>query len=63
MQRICVFAGSKLLSFLQRASGERFIRVTHLNILLQDTQPGQLLERFEIYAPDISSPWLGLPER
>lgn len=52
-----------LLSFLKRASDEGFIRATHLNILLQDAQPDQLLERFETYAPDISSPWLDLPGR
>jgi hypothetical protein len=51
-----------LLTFLDAAVGERFLRREHRAMVLVDDQPDRLLDRFAAYrAPDIPK-WLGREE-
>lgn len=52
-----------LLTFLRQVASAGFIHDIHLNLLMHDTKPGRLLERFEAYTPAITSKWMDLPKR
>lgn len=53
-----------MLHFLRHASTEGFIRASHLDLLLQEAEPGRLLDRFEDYTPvQATSKWSDLPAR
>lgn len=53
-----------LLSFLRHASMEGFIRAPHLDLLLHESEPGRLLDRFKSYTQvQATSKWGDLPAR
>ena len=48
-----------LTRFLEHAVHEQFVRASHREMLLVDTDPGRLLDRFDLYrAPQVTK-WLG----
>ena len=52
-----------LLAFLDHAESEAFMRREHRDMLLADTDPTRLLDRFESYEPPIVEKWIRRGER
>lgn len=47
-----------LLQMLDRAVEARFLRPEHRRMLLTDSSPETLLERMEVYTPEIAAKWI-----
>jgi uncharacterized protein (TIGR00730 family) len=47
-----------MLEFLDHAKGEGFINATHRGMLLVDTEPGHLIDRFADYRAPVVDKWL-----
>jgi uncharacterized protein (TIGR00730 family) len=52
-----------LLAFFDRQAGELFMRREHREMLLVDTDPVSLLNRFERYEPPVVEKWITRGER
>jgi len=52
-----------LLAFLDHQVSERFIRPEHLAMLIVESDPGRLLERFASYRPPAVEKWIRPGER
>lgn len=52
-----------LFAFFDRQAEERFMRVEHRQMLLVDSDPGRLLDRFAAYRPPQVSKWIAAGER
>jgi uncharacterized protein (TIGR00730 family) len=53
----------RLLDFIDWQCREAFIREEHRDMLLVDTDPGPLLDRFETYQPPVVDKWIRAGER
>jgi uncharacterized protein (TIGR00730 family) len=49
-----------LLEFLNHAVSQQFIRQPHRDMILVDTSPAGLLDRFRSYRPPEEEKWIGL---
>jgi uncharacterized protein (TIGR00730 family) len=54
---------SPLMQFLDRATGEQFVREPHRAIAHLDTDPERLLRRFDEWRPPKVEKWIGRHER
>ena len=52
-----------LLTMAQRAVSEGFLRAAHGDLLLEDGDPGRLLDRLSTYVVPIFEKWIGPTER
>ncbi len=52
-----------LLTFLDFAVAERFVKDTHRSMLIVEKEPAELLERFESYVPLTTDKWLDRANR
>ncbi|HEX5727331.1 MAG TPA: TIGR00730 family Rossman fold protein [Longimicrobiaceae bacterium] len=52
-----------LLALFDRAVEEGFLPPMHRAIVIDDTEPGRLLERLEAFRPPDTRKWIGLEER
>jgi len=48
----------RLLSFLDHSIDERFVRRENRSMLIASSSPGDLLDRFERYAPPVVEKWI-----
>ena len=53
----------QLFSFLDHAAGQRFLSQEHRDMILIDTSPEALLERFAVYVPRVSDKWVDRDQR
>ena len=53
----------RLLAFLDHVEGERFVRREHRDMLVVDSDPSRLLERFDRYEPPMVEKWIRAGER
>jgi uncharacterized protein (TIGR00730 family) len=51
-----------LVAFLDRAVEEGFLRPAYRDMLVEGTDPGDLLDRFETYRPPETAKWIDGPE-
>lgn len=51
-----------LTRFLDHAAGEQFVRADQRNMLVVESDPQALLERFASYVPPVLSKWVGRDE-
>lgn len=49
-----------LLAFLDHMVVERFVKQTHRDLLLMDSDPERLLDQMEAYRPPVADKWLDL---
>ncbi|MBA76328.1 MAG: TIGR00730 family Rossman fold protein [Tistrella sp.] len=52
-----------LLGFLHHVAQRGFMKPQHLDILLVDTDPARLIERFAAYRPKVEHKWIEIEER
>jgi len=52
-----------LLAFLDHQTRERFMRPEHRDMLIVESDPGELLRRFESYTPPVIEKWIRAGER
>ena len=52
-----------LIAFLDHQAAELFMRLEHRDMLLVDTDPARLLDRFETYQPPVVTKWIERGER
>ena len=52
-----------LAAFLDHQAGERFMRQEHRDMLLIESEPARLLDRFVTYEPPIVTKWISREER
>jgi len=57
MKSICGFY-KDFLSFLEKCVKERFIKKEHKSMILVDTSPKSLLDRFESYKAPVIDKWI-----
>lgn len=51
-----------LITFLDHAVAEQFIKPSHASMLFVDSSPGSLLDQFADYAPPVVSKWIAKTE-
>lgn len=52
-----------LLSLFDHATAEGFVPGKHRSLVITDTDPARLLDRFATFTPPTTSKWIGLDER
>jgi uncharacterized protein (TIGR00730 family) len=52
-----------LVAFIDHQAGERFMRQEHRDMLIVETDPERLLDRFETYSPPVVEKWIRRGER
>ena len=52
-----------LVAFLDHQAGERFMRQEHRDMLLVESEPSRLLDRFAAYRPPVVTKWISRGER
>ena len=53
----------RLLAFLDNAVERRFLSLAHRDMILVDTSPSRLLDRFAVYAPSVADKWVDRDRR
>ena len=53
----------RLFSFLDHAAAQRFLSQEHRDMIMVDTSPVALLERFSVYVPRVSDKWVDRDQR
>ncbi|RPI75311.1 MAG: TIGR00730 family Rossman fold protein [Desulfobacteraceae bacterium] len=49
-----------LIGFLEHSVAEKFVKKSHFEMLIVESEPGRILERFTTYVPTYASKWEGL---